>query len=75
VTPKLGLSINEAKTSLKNAPVEDFDLPQLYVRAAIRPWREAISRRASFEEEPETDQRQDQRSVEAVRDGRLAGGA
>jgi len=23
--PKLGLSINEAKTSLKNARVEDFD--------------------------------------------------
>jgi RNA-directed DNA polymerase len=25
VTPKLGLTINEAKTSLKNARAEDFD--------------------------------------------------
>ncbi len=47
----------------------------LYVRAEIRPRRRALSGRASFDEEPDADQRQDRRSVEAVRDGRLAGRA
>jgi retron-type reverse transcriptase len=50
-------------------------LPGLHVRAAIRPWRQALSRRTALEEEPEADQGQDQRSVEAVRDRGLAGRA
>ena len=64
-----------AKRPCEKRPRGRLRLLGLYVRAAIRPRRRALSGRASLDEEPDADQRQDQRPAATLRDGRVAASA
>jgi Reverse transcriptase (RNA-dependent DNA polymerase) len=78
VLTRLGLTLNEAKTSIRNARQERFDFLGYtrYVRKRIRPAlqqadRAGVHRLQSVEEECESDQRESGRAFKARQCGRL----
>src|SRR5271165_6010342 len=69
---KLGLSLNEAKTSVKNARAESFDFLGYTLGPTFARCRTEIPGRESFPEKRATHQGQDRRSPEARREGLVA---
>ena len=68
---RLGLSINEAKTSVKDARADGFDfLGYTFGPQGMAEGERYLGRVPR--EEPEADQRQDQRSLETRGHGRVA---
>ncbi len=72
VMAKLGLSLNEAKTSVKNARAESFDFLGYTLGPTFARCRTEIPGRESFPEKRATHQGQDRRSPEARREGLVA---
>lgn len=70
VMTKLGLTLNETKTSVKNARLESFDFLGIHARTPPLPqWGAVVSWRGSVEEKRAADQEEGQRTADAGQQG------